>query len=197
MVNPRTLASAAAGIVVGLAVAAVVARYRAEPAPLRTAAAIAVTPTWEAPPPTARGLDDSTRNEAVPVVAQPNPAPSSPRQGDGVDPMPAFQSALRDHEHARRTAWARNAEADLTSDLETAGRLVRAEVRRVDCRTSTCTAELRFENHAAAAAGFPLILQSNHHQACTSEIVLDPIGDRDPTAPYDVTALFRCEREVP
>jgi hypothetical protein len=103
-----------------------------------------------------------------------------------------FAVALYEHEREPRSAWGRRAEGSIARDLEALVARIHARVLHVDCRSSTCAARLLFDDRAAAAAGFPEILQARYQEDCSVEVVLDDPTARDPSRPWETTALFRC-----
>jgi hypothetical protein len=63
-------------------------------------------------------------------------------------------------------------------------------VRSVDCRTSTCVAELRFPTYAVAQSTWRSILNIPNPLGCGTEITLE---DPQPAAPsYDLSVVYDC-----
>jgi len=91
-------------------------------------------------------------------------------------------------------AWSREATAALAADL---GRFADANtnkfrVGRVDCRTTTCTAEIEWPSFKDALQTFQAVVLDPIDMKCTQQITL-PDEQKDTTSPYLATAFFDCE----
>jgi hypothetical protein len=89
--------------------------------------------------------------------------------------------------------WAAAANASLSSDVLDTAKASQFEVTAVDCRSTTCTAELRWPTFALASSNYVNVVQQRMALACTREMTLaKPI---DPETPYIATAFFDCSAD--
>jgi hypothetical protein len=90
--------------------------------------------------------------------------------------------------------WAQKARAEFSADLESLEKTLPIHVDNVDCRTTSCTANVTFGTYAAARESFDKILTHAYAKGneCGTEITLMP-----PTSPdgkYSTEVYFDCDR---
>jgi len=200
--------SVGAGAAAGGVVVAMLVGFRGSP--LRR-----VQPPAEssvAPPATARTSVDLSRIEAelqnlreqaiagqassaAPGSPPPAPDPAS------MDPQAAwarttaeYRAAIDAHDkEPRDSRWAATESRVIGDDLaRDVGDKTPFHLVSVDCRTTTCVADVQFDNYRAARAWWPQVLNGRRVPGCGVQVVLDKTPD-DPEQAYHTGVLFDCE----
>lgn len=65
------------------------------------------------------------------------------------------------------------------------------EVARVDCRTTTCVADVTFGNYGAAVRDWKQLLMGRYSTNCGREVLLDD-APQDGAAKFSTTVVFDC-----
>ncbi len=97
------------------------------------------------------------------------------------------------NEHAREPkdpGWADNVESDFFEDLNALPKLG-GHVTQIDCRTTTCTADVEWNNYDAALGGYAEVLHASLQTNCSKATILPEPSDRE--APYRASFVFDCE----
>jgi hypothetical protein len=106
--------------------------------------------------------------------------------------LDAHRAAIAEHQRQPRDPrWASAAESAFRRDL-TALQDLGADDVTVDCRMTTCTAELQWPSFHDAQEKYTNVLHAEMSMNCGREILLPQ--PEDATQPYRATAVFRCER---
>jgi hypothetical protein len=132
------------------------------------------------------------------VDAAPVTAPSSsPVQEDPAvareREVNAFHADLARHAaEGVDSKWASVAASSLTKDFVALAPAGHFKLKSVDCRTTTCVANVEFDTYGAAMRGWQQILLTPFRTGCGVEILLDE-QPRDPSLPYQANSLFDCE----
>lgn len=101
------------------------------------------------------------------------------------------QASFDAHERdVRDPSWAAPTEATIVRELNAidGGRF---DVDRVDCRTTSCLATVRWENYDQAVQDYPSILHGYFTVGCGRRVLLPEPADRN--AEYSVRVIFDCE----
>lgn len=86
--------------------------------------------------------------------------------------------------------WSSEAARRFQAELEQLGEEHGFSLLETTCKTTTCSAALRWPSHHAAVDGFSALLHASYELACARRITLpEPV---DPDQPYDATILFDC-----
>ena len=96
-------------------------------------------------------------------------------------------------EHAAEStdeSWASEAARRFQVDLEQLGEEHGFSLLQTACKTTTCSAALRWPSHHAAVDGFSTLLHASYELGCARRIALPE--PEDPDQPYDATILFDC-----
>ncbi len=90
-----------------------------------------------------------------------------------ADERATFQGALDAHElEPRNTPWGNRASPELTADLGKLAQQGNFSLDRVDCRASTCTAEVDWASEAEARAGWHALLTYEYGVNCQRNVLL-------------------------
>jgi hypothetical protein len=115
------------------------------------------------------------------------------------DPSPeesyeAWKKELRAHaEEPRDPAWAGKTQGLFAADLKTMTSRGAFEVLSVECKTTSCSATLKWPDYATAQSAAELILHQHYRANCGREVHLPPPGSEHESEPYQTTVLFTCE----
>ena len=203
------LLRASAMVVAGLVGGALFrALFRSEPRP----AVVRDARAHEAsPPPRGAANDDELRElrRRVAAVEAATVSPSSAREAPGSVPTagarverPSLEQMRVFHEEHHASllrahlaqpvdpAWAQGANSGLAKDLAAAGQ-DKFTTTAVDCRMTTCTAKVQWENYEAATKTHADVVAAPLGMACRRDILLPQPAD--PAAKYEATAFFDCE----
>jgi hypothetical protein len=125
--------------------------------------------------------------------------PSAHVAGGPLSTRDPHADALRFHDrlaaHEREgvdPSWASRAQAAYEGDLARLAADARFRLGRVDCRSTSCMAQLSFASFAAAKDSMQRIVLSRWTLNCAKEMNLDPTTDG--AAEYATSIYFDCAR---
>ena len=106
-----------------------------------------------------------------------------------------FQEALLAHEREPLDArWAASTTSSLDDSLRGLAAGVGCDVKRVDCRTTTCIADIEFTSYKQARTGWQPLVTHFYGLKCATELLLETVP-QNWSAPYSSHVLWRCQRE--
>jgi hypothetical protein len=132
------------------------------------------------------------------ALAGVDPAASDSKPAEPLDTeaqaLALWSSKLAEHAaEAIDEPWSSIASRKLHVDLEQLADERGFSLTRTDCRTTSCSATLRWPSYQAAIDGFSALLHAGYQVSCARRITL-PEPD-DPDQPYDATILFDCSTD--
>lgn len=95
--------------------------------------------------------------------------------------------------HAREAidaSWAREAQGAFASDFAALTQGQSFQVRRIDCRSTTCVTTLEWPSYAEATQGYALLLQHSYGMDCARSILLPEPADL--SARYQADLFLDC-----
>jgi hypothetical protein len=99
--------------------------------------------------------------------------------------------AIKAHwEETMDPAWSEPATVSLARELSGVAQKVHAEVRRVDCRSTTCIADVLFDSYDDETKTFMRFLAHPYQENCTKTLRGPVPADR--SSPYLATIVFDC-----
>lgn len=108
-----------------------------------------------------------------------------------VPPAQRHQAWRKEHaSEPREAAWATSEEATINRALMESGRDGGMSVVEVDCRTTSCRADVEWPTYGIAVERYRDVLRSAI-PGCESAVLLEPPADS--TRPYRTSAMFNCE----
>ncbi len=91
-----------------------------------------------------------------------------------------FQESIATHFRQPRAAWAPGAEEDFRGDLGLAATESGGELLKLDCRSITCYAEIRWPTRDVAVAGADRVVRQQFRRNCFQKIILPPPASKSP-----------------
>jgi len=102
-----------------------------------------------------------------------------------------FDNKLADHARdSVDSTWAPAARSNFVNDLSAIASDSKFHLVGVDCRTSTCVAEVEWSNYGDAVSEFGSVLHARYKQNCGSTILLPEPPDL--AVRYRAKAVFEC-----
>jgi hypothetical protein len=139
-----------------------------------------------------RALEESMAN-AEQDESEPAPDPVEEREAIIAGHVEGIEAHYREASDAR---WAPAATQSTQRDLESLA--VSAEsrfgIKGVDCRSTTCVAELEWSDYETAVNGYPDLLHHAYALNCARRIVLPEPGA--PEQPYRASLLIDCSEST-
>lgn len=122
------------------------------------------------------------------------PVPQAPRAaGEGRREVErALADSLAMHRAEPRSSWGRRAEREFTDDLLRFAKSAQFEVVDVDCRSTTCAANVEFASARAAQKGWLAIAGGQYANNCSRDVLLDETVGRAPTDRLHASVFFDC-----
>jgi hypothetical protein len=118
--------------------------------------------------------------------------PPAPSAAIPVAPELARERVLAAHRaQSRDAAWASRAERAFMPALQRASQPDTFEVTGMDCRTTSCLATLKAPSYDRARADVRVVLHLPYDMSCARDVFTP--APADPSAPYEMQVLFRCE----
>lgn len=202
------LSSVVPGAIAGLVVALVTSRLASTQTPAASPTAneareqSAPTSVLQADPRTVTIMAPPSIPSASPATAPASAGPLGPAAP--YDPVTAREVSRAFHQrmhdarvdrHDREGVdprWAASAKAAFSEGLAQAAQHGGGfEVENVDCRTTMCTARVRWPSYEAAERGYPRFLHQRMGLNCEREILLP--DDDGSHGPVEATGVFDCE----
>lgn len=123
-----------------------------------------------------------------PGVVEP---PELSLEEQGAEHVERHEAALAEHDgEPRDPSWAPAVEASLLVDLNAVPNLG-GRATRVDCRMTSCVAEIRWPDYATALASYANVLHAELRANCSRATVLPEPSQRDQA--YQATFVLDCE----
>jgi hypothetical protein len=121
-------------------------------------------------------------------------APAVPPEQARAELLAEWQDQLDAHETEPRNAkWAPAAEASFQHDLEQlATRGQGYQIAKVDCRSTTCAAQLEWSDFNTAVHGYEGVIGQRYGINCATRIQLPEPGEGQLDQKYRATLLFDC-----
>jgi hypothetical protein len=132
-------------------------------------------------------------------AAPPHPSPDAPPEAMDPVTLAKAEAALREEKlaihalEARDATWAPKMERSLTSELTAFGEKQKFRPLSVECRSSSCVAELEYPTYAEAFAARVDLVANPYAAPCAREEFFDKPAD--PAAPFHAQVLFQCGNE--
>jgi hypothetical protein len=130
--------------------------------------------------------------ETRPAIVDGEPAPSHEEWAEHHRRLHADAIELHRGD-ARDPEWAHATERTLGGDLNKVGAqpVGTFELMSIDCKTTSCLANLRWRSYGEAVNGFAGALHFNYSLPCGTRILLpEPVN---PEQSYEATLIFDCE----
>lgn len=149
------------------------------------------------------GLDD--RLKRLELEREKKTPADSPEEASADVPPMSPEEARAFHErtfneqlsaHSRQqvdSGWAPAMRTQLSRELEPLQSTSGFRLGDIDCRSTTCVAQVEWPTYADAMAHYSTLLQSAFKEPCSKTIVLPEPAD--PGVPYSAKTLFECARE--
>jgi hypothetical protein len=195
------IGGALAGAVVSILIGG--SRRTLLPSPVATAAA---HETSSAPPHTGVEVDRAWEIRALEAkVAALQAAGEAPTDGGAPEahesPNPeaagerheaTFNAVIEAHgREPRDQTWAGQASQSLSDNFRETAKTAHFTFQGIDCRTTTCVADVTFDTYRDAKSQFPRVLHTLYNPPCAVSIYL-PLAQND-TDPYPAKAILDCE----
>ena len=152
-------------------------------------------------PAAASRAQEITRTTIQVMGPQPPPASTSSENSESMTPPSApppteeevaenYQKLLDDHDQdPKDPVWAPQTQQSFARDLDSIGNDTGFTVTSVDCRTTSCTARLNWDDYATASSGYKQVLTGHMEPDCTRSIL---VRHADGDGPYETVAHFDC-----
>jgi hypothetical protein len=126
------------------------------------------------------------------------PEPSAPLATPRPSAEEAREQLFQQHQqqldrHSREpvdASWAREAQGAFASDFAALTQGQSFQVRRIDCRSTTCVTTLEWPSYAEATQGYALLLQHAYDMDCVRSILLPEPADL--SARYQADLFLDC-----
>jgi hypothetical protein len=119
------------------------------------------------------------------------PAPPQDIARDQAKNFAAHAASIEAHRRDKvDPGWARDVERAYNDDLQAISRDSQFRLLNVNCRTTSCIAELEFANFNIANQNWSKVLHRRYKTACGTEISIPPTDK--PDEPYRATVVFDC-----
>jgi hypothetical protein len=105
--------------------------------------------------------------------------------------MMEWRQALEEHEAQDVDAnWSHEVGLRFADDIEAFASDGAFLVSKIDCRSTSCTAQLEFTSFDDATRHFATLLTARYRENCGTKTLFEE--PQDPAAPYAVTMLYDC-----
>jgi hypothetical protein len=109
-----------------------------------------------------------------------------------IDPVVEYRAAVDAHTREQPDSrWASTEARVISEDLTRDSDAGMFSVEKVDCRTTTCVADVRFDSFHSAQLNWGRILNGRRIPGCGVEVVLDN-APKDMSQPYETSVFFNC-----
>jgi hypothetical protein len=137
-----------------------------------------------------RGDGHDEESEDAPAENLP-PARPLTRDESRAQHEEEFDNKLADHaQDPVDSTWAPSAQTNFVADLSALASDSKFHLLGVDCRSTTCVAEVEWKNYGEAVSQFGSVLHAPYKQNCGTTILLPEPPDR--AAAYRAKAMFEC-----
>jgi hypothetical protein len=144
-----------------------------------------------------RAWDVSRREEIEGDSPKPEPEPAvRTEEEQAVALRDRRDERQRQHDHeARDTPWATRVESELGNALSAVAERGGFSLGDVECRSTSCTASIRWPSFVASREGAQLLARLPLETACRRTMLLPAPEEGSDTAAYEARVFFSCARE--